>query len=624
MNCTYCSFFLKAMKTIYLFLFFLLSNSAFSWGQKPIGVEFVAIGGDTTAWQQSPKFAPAPDSAAAAAQVGEMLDFWLRRGHCFASIDSVVRQKKDSAEVWRAYIWLGAAYDWGELRAGNVQKEWLEASGFRPNLFRNSDFSAAQLDKLYENLLRYCENNGYPFARLRLDSLALTPENTITAALYIDKGERFVYGNIVLEKVELTLGSERKDVTARIKKGYLTHYLGIRKGAAYSERNIQKMQTRINALPFLQTERQPYIVFIDQNAEPHFFLRARRASRFDFLVGVQPNSDPLQPQLRRVTLTGNVLIDLQNAFGRGERLMFAWQRFRVETSQLKVKAVLPYLFDLPLGADMSFELYRRDSTYIDIIGDIGAQYLLEGGNYLKLYWKNTTTNVTSIDTARIRQTRQLPSVLDLRLNWVGVEYYMQQLDYRFNPRKGIELRANISAGRKRIRPNIAVLNLTNNVFDFSTLYDSLTTASVQLRWQGDVSYFIPLARRATLQTRLQTALLWSSSPLFQNELFRIGGNRTQRGFDEEQIFASAYATFTLEARYLLTTNSYFFGFADASAVDARSQQLQSRTFPYSFGIGLALDTKIGIFGLSYAIGTYAGDPIQVRNAKIHFGYVNMF
>jgi outer membrane protein assembly factor BamA len=249
---------------------------------------------------------------------------------------------------------------------------------------------------------------------------------------------------------------------------------------------------------------------------------------------------------------------------------------------------------------------------------------LEGGNYIKLYWKNTTTNVTSIDTARIRQTRQLPSVLDLSLNWVGVEYYMQQLDYRFNPRKGIELRANISAGRKRIRQNIAVLNLTSNDFDFSTLYDSLATASVQLRWQGDVKYFIPLARRATLQTRLQTAFLWSSSPLFQNELFRIGGNRTQRGFDEEQIFASAYATLTLEARYLLTTNSYFFGFGDASVVEARSLQLQSRTFPYSVGIGLALDTKIGIFGLSYALGTYAGAPIQVRNAKIHFGYVNMF
>ena len=46
--------------------------------------------------------------------------------------------------------------------------------------------------------------------------------------------------------------------------------------------------------------------------------------------------------------------------------------------------------------------------------------------------------------------------------------------------------------------------------------------------------------------------------MFQNELFRIGGLKTLRGFDEESIFASVYSIFTLEYRFILEQNSYYY------------------------------------------------------------------
>jgi hypothetical protein len=46
--------------------------------------------------------------------------------------------------------------------------------------------------------------------------------------------------------------------------------------------------------------------------------------------------------------------------------------------------------------------------------------------------------------------------------------------------------------------------------------------------------------------------------------------------------------------------------------------------PYSVGLGMSFETKAGLFNISYAIGGRDSQRLQVRNSKIHFGYVNYF
>ena len=56
------------------------------------------------------------------------------------------------------------------------------------------------------------------------------------------------------------------------------------------------------------------------------------------------------------------------------------------------------------------------------------------------------------------------------------------------------------------------------------------------------------------------------------------------------------------------------------------ESINLEKWPFGFGLGLTLETKAGLFGLSYAIGKDS-DPsrfVNLRNAKIHFGYVNYF
>ena len=46
--------------------------------------------------------------------------------------------------------------------------------------------------------------------------------------------------------------------------------------------------------------------------------------------------------------------------------------------------------------------------------------------------------------------------------------------------------------------------------------------------------------------------------------------------------------------------------------------------PYGFGAGISFGTRAGVFSLSYALGSQRGNPILIRAAKIHFGFISLF
>ena len=97
-----------------------------------------------------------------------------------------------------------------------------------------------------------------------------------------------------------------------------------------------------------------------------------------------------------------------------------------------------------------------------------------------------------------------------------------------------------------------------------------------------------------------------------------------RGFDEESIFATLFAVGTLEYRLLLGKNSYLYVFADYAYVEDETNERSITDTPLGFGTGLTFDTKVGVFGISYALGRQLGNPVDFRAAKIHFGYVSFF
>jgi hemolysin activation/secretion protein len=209
---------------------------------------------------------------------------------------------------------------------------------------------------------------------------------------------------------------------------------------------------------------------------------------------------------------------------------------------------------------------------------------------------------------------------------LGINYEWYNTDYRLNPRKGNEFQISLTAGSKTIKKNHVIVGLKDESdpgFDFNSLYDTVKLNSYQFRLKGTMAHFFKLTRFSTLKTAVNGA--WFQSPaIYRNELFQIGGYKLLRGFDEESIFASQYVVGTLEYRYLVSRNSYMFCFTDGGWSKNAASYANTTNSYLGAGVGMAFETKAGIFNLSYAVGKRDDTKFNMRQSKIHIGYVNYF
>jgi hemolysin activation/secretion protein len=176
--------------------------------------------------------------------------------------------------------------------------------------------------------------------------------------------------------------------------------------------------------------------------------------------------------------------------------------------------------------------------------------------------------------------------------------------------------ATIGAGNKIIKHNSKL---------DANIYNGLKLNSAQYNAELEAEVFVPIKNRSALKLGSRSAYLQNDN-MFQNELYRIGGLKTLRGFDEESIYASSYSIFTLEYRYLLEENSYLYVFGDGAYYENQSVSYTGDRYdtPYGFGAGISFETKAGIFSINYALGKQFTNPINLKAGKVNFGIVNYF
>jgi len=229
----------------------------------------------------------------------------------------------------------------------------------------------------------------------------------------------------------------------------------------------------------------------------------------------------------------------------------------------------------------------------------------------------------NVDTAAVKITRRLPDAIDVKSVNIGIDYTINKTNYRLNPRRGYEFQVTAAAGTRSIKKNAGIVKLTSPDFSYASLYDTIKLKTYQFSVKTAVAKYLPLGRQSTLKAAFNGGWLQSPS-IFRNELFQIGGYRLMRGFDEESIFASQYAVTTAEYRYLVGLNSFFFVFADGGWAQNKSVSVQTNNTYLGVGLGMAFETKAGIFNISYANGKRNDLKFDLRQSKIHIGYLNYF
>ncbi len=527
------------------------------------------------------------------------------QGFAAASVDSI-RVADDST---LALLYTGQRYAWAALTVEGIDRKALDAAGYLPARFNRQPLQFGQVRLMQERMLRYYENNGYPFAAVQLDSVQLEGAG-ISARLKVDKGPLYL------------IDSVRVYGRVKIANHVLQRYLGITNRSLYARDKIEQVGRRLADLPYLQEQQPADVTLLGTGSVLNLYLQPRRSSQVNFLLGFLPANG----QTGKLQLTGDVNLNLKNALGSGETILLNWQQLQLKSPRLQIGYQHPFVFKSPFGLDFGFELFKKDSSFLQVNAQAGIQYLFSARQSGKLFLQQQSTSLLAggIDTQLLKTTRRLPPNIDVRSVNAGVDYEWNNTNYRYNPRSGNEVRLYGTVGIRTVKRNTEITGLTDPSFNFSSLYDSLQLKTYQFRIRAQAAHYFPVGKRAVLMARFSGG--WLNSPqVFRNELFQIGGFRLLRGFDEESIFATRYGVLTAEYRYLLGLNSYLFTFADAGTVLNRYQEVNTRSQYLSTGLGMLFETRFGLLNMSFALGKRSGVDFDMRRAaKIHFGYINYF
>lgn len=525
-------------------------------------------------------------------------------GYASANLDSFASKE---SEV-KASFFIGPKFVWQKLAKGNLSDLLLHELQFPKDSFEKSTFRASTFKDIAEKAIVFYENRGYPFTSVRLNNVSIEG-NAISAELFLDKGRKFVMDSLDI------VGD------ANIRKGFLYSYLGFKPGDLYNEELVTGMDERLRKLPFIQVKSASRVYFLFDKAHPVLNLGNRKTDRIDGIVGFAPNSDASDNN--DLLLTGEVNIDLNNLMGSAKSFDLRWKSFTERSQELKVAANLPYIFRQSFGVDGFAEIYKYDTFTINVRSGLGVQYLFSGTDFLRFYYENSLSILQTIDTNQIRLNRSLPTTNPVTMNTYGLNLFLQRLDYNVNPRKGISLRANVGIGNKIIEKDsrIEAVQFVGDNNILYSIYDSVDLRIFTGRFEYDIAYFQPIAKKSALVPSIRGKHIVSDR-IFFDELFRIGGNNDLRGFDEKAIQASSYHIYQLEYRYLLSRNSYFSGFVNGAYYQNMSEGNSVEDYPFGFGVGLNLEVTAGILQLAFALGQQQGNPIAFNQAKIHFGIIS--
>ncbi|MDQ6814027.1 MAG: hypothetical protein M3040_09830 [Bacteroidota bacterium] len=533
--------------------------------------------------------------------LGKLPALLQSKGYIASSVDSVTVTDQHTV----VYLFLGEQYKYLNIRIREQDKSYLQQMGWDEKGFKKKPLRLEDYKIISDKLLDDFENSGYPFAKVFLDSVAIKG-NEIAAVLNIDKG--FPYH----------VDSIRMYGPAKISRNFIHRYLNIERGSLYSKARFEKIDQRLLELPYLQ-QAQPWdITMLNTGSLVNLYLQQKKSNQINVLAGFLPSNQQLGGKL---LLTVDANLQLQNAFGGGESFGLIWQQIQPGSPKLHLQFTQPYMFNSPLGVDFLFELNKRDSSFLNINGQLGMLYMLSPNKTGKVILQTQQTNVLQLDTMVIKSTKRLPDIADVSSLNLGINYEVSNTDYKFNPRRGNEFALFASVGNKTIRKNNAITQIKDSSFNYSQLYDSIRLKTYQVRINVKAAHYFKTGKQTALKAGVNAG--WYQSPTsFRNELFQIGGYRLLRGFDEESIYTNRYTVGTLEYRYLVGLNSNFFVFSDVGySSNNITKQLNSYV---GVGGGLSFETKGGIFNISYAVGKRNDFNLDIKQSKIHFGYVSIF
>ncbi len=423
---------------------------------------------------------------------------------------------------------------------------------------------------LEKKLLAHYEKEGYAFAAIQKQF------RNDTLFLDIQKNpKRVIEGFVWKSETKIPKGFQRS-----MEHEYL--------GENLSSDKLEEISDYIGQTQFVTSNKNPQVLFLKDSSFVYLYPKKEKKSYFDGIIGFSNNDS------EELNLTGNIDLQLGNVFNAFEEIQLHWNSAVNESQDLKIRTHFPYFLGSRIGSETQLHILRQDSTFVNLElsedlyyhinrrSQVGLNLFLQNSTYLE----NENTILTTEDDFN-------------KTAWgLTYKYSIFSENPLFRYRFYSELRGNF---------------ITQNVESKESENQYLINGKVEYLWKLKPKHYI------FSQAHYSNLL---SNQYLSNELFRIGGMYSLRGFNENSILANAFLKGTLEYRYVPNELLYFQIFSDAGSFHNEVQH--QRNFLLGLGTGITFQTRFGLFSLQYALGKFPNQSFNFDDSRIHIGVKALF
>lgn len=448
-----------------------------------------------------------------------------------------------------------------------------------------------------EQILNNYEQKGFAFAQVIIKEITNYSDNgteKLRLILKVDENERIKIDNITIEGNTTT-----KDYV-------ILREIRIGKNNVITRETILDIKQRLENIGYFESVEQPKLYKYNNRTVLKIKVAEGNTNTFDGIIGYVPpaaNED-------KGYFTGLINLSLRNLFGTGRSIEARWQKEIRTTQELELGYVEPWFLGYPLNITTGFLQRIQDSTYVKRTVNLKAEALVSR-HFSASGLVHFERVIPTVQNEQFISGGFLYTVFDSRLLSAGAEIKFDSRDYVYNPSSGILYKTSYSVGQKKL--------YNTSFFPGLILPDNFTVHRLLV----DLDFYYSFFRRESSLISLHGGEV-KSSKFEDADYFRFGGIHSVRGYREGQFLASRLGWANVELRYSLTRKSFASLFYDFGYYrrpeDEITKTPEQHGFIFGYGLGIRVETKLGIFGVSYALGK--GDGIL--EGKVHFGLINDF
>jgi len=497
-------------------------------------------------------------------EIDRILQQVKKRGFFTARIDSISKTNKELI----AYLDLGKKINEIIIVTKKDNTNGIIDSGIDSIKIKTREFS-----DLTNQLLEQIDRKGNSFSEityvnplLKNDTLLLEMKISNSSSRKIDK--------------VITRGYED------FPKKFITKYFLIDKNTVFSKQKLNQVSALSNKLDFIKEKKAPEVLFKKDSTHLYLFLDKIGTSSFDGLVNFSSKENG-----KGLLLNGNLDLKLNNTFNTGEKFEIIWNKVSDEKTDFKINSYVPYVLNSKFSTTLEFYLYREDSTFINTNFELKTDYSINQKSHASILYSseksNYLLNISNNDLASYSNY------------FIGLGYELKKSStsnlYKY--KNGLNLNLTIGK-RKTDRESINQLK-----FHFSAF------ANVQIN------------NRGYLNIKNESGLLTSRNYLL-NELFRIGGANSIRGYNEQSIFTNGYSYSNIEFRYSLDTSSYLYSITDLGVYKENTTNKIKKLI----GIGAGYQFRINnnLVNLGYVISTNSSTNAELNSSRLVVRWTSFF